>query len=285
MMDITEKEFPSSTKIVVTNAGMDILKNIHIAGKRFKRLNKQLSVEFLVEAYKAGCFKNERLIDVAELCVIRSGIYYGINEAFQQLSNYSLPTAHIGAARLLQSDGSFEAEIYLRKTEMLKNKRHILTSEIIASGSTFEAVFEEIPKNIEKWTIFSVAAANKGCTLLRKLEDEYGIKVNLFVNCFIGGLQQNNTDIPFYNKGSIMPKKVESELRRHYGNEFYEAIRCCIGDGGKRFCNPEKHYEEILETYSGLRFKEQRSQKMLVKILRETEYFLKEIKKDISFKI
>lgn len=281
-LKLERDELPKNSYLVFSKPGFEILKNIHIAGNRFKELNEGLAFEMLATAYMQNCF-DCKLSELAELSILRSGDYYGIDFAFREITGFSLPTSHLGCSRVVQPDGSFEAELYLKKTNMLKNAKRLLTSEIIASGSTFTTAFDNIPPNIKEWTIFSAAAAKKGCALLKELGSRYNVKVNLFANCFIGGLQENDTDIPFYHKKSLMPIWVEDELRHHYGNEFYEAIKCCIGDGGSRFCHPQKHYEEILDTYSGMRFKEEKSQERLEKMLRETEGFMKEAEKQVEF--
>ena len=159
-------------------------------------------------------------------------------------------------------------------------KKHLLTSEIIASGSTFKAVFETLPRSIEKWTVFSAESAYNGLSILSRLAMAHGVRASFFANCFIG-YTDNGTDIPFFHKSAIMPAYVEESLRRSYGNELFEAIPCCIGDGGRRFCYPEKHYRGILDVYSGMNLKEKKSRLRLEKILRETEGFLKECEKGI----
>lgn len=209
---------------------------------------------------------------------MRSGLYYGVDKAFETLAGGKLPQAKVGAKRKRQDNGEFVVDVY--ETDfgsVYPFIDHFVTSEIIASGSTLKSVAKTIADShpvFKEWTIFSVASATKGCELLKDIEKEYGIKVNLFVNGYLGKVDDNNTDIPFYNEEAIMPEKLERILKRHYGVELYKNIICCIGDGGERLLNPEGHYKETLILYERLNLKSEKSRNKLDSILEETRVSL-----------
>lgn len=274
---IYDDRFPDDSFFVFSKPGIEILKNVHVAGDTFKFMNFCTSVDFLKEAYKHTTIKNYPDEEVACLSVLRSGPHYCVPEAYHQITKAKMQSVTIGAKRKRMEDGKITAKIHSKDIKLLgKGVKHLVTSEIVASGSTLKAVFNYISSiyDIREWTIFSVAAAEGGCSLLKKLGEDNNIKVNLLVNGFIGGLKENETDIPFYHPSTLMPKKLEVILKEHYGKELFEKIPCCIGDGGDRFINPQKHCKEFIEVYSGIKVEAEKSSGVLAKMLKEAGQLL-----------
>lgn len=266
---LKSKELPENTYLVFSKNGLEILKNIHVAGYRFKLWNYYLSRDFTKIALEGIDLEKTAVVNI-----LRSGPYYFVLEAIHDNYGIKVPEIKIGIKRK-EKEGKFVAELYY-KDNIKRGIKHLVTSEIIATGCTLEKAFEEILKEreIKTWTIFSVAAAKNGCSLLKELGEKYNVKVRLFLNCFVGGLGKNNTDIPFYHEETIILPEAKKELIKRYGRELYQKIKCSIGDGGNRFLEPKKHYEEILEVYSKLKLKEKKSKRALEEILNQTKDFL-----------
>ncbi|MBI4447917.1 hypothetical protein HY643_02970 [Candidatus Woesearchaeota archaeon] len=272
LIELSNPDFPKHSYCVLSDAGIKILENVQSAEKSFHQLNFELSKDFFGALLQIKKFVD--LTNLMEVSILRSGPFYRVKGAFKELTDKELPQTTLGIKRVKQKDGSFKAEVYFDDFSRTNAcKKHVITSEIIASGCTLEKAFAEILKNyeVEEWTIFSVAASKKGAQLLAALEKKYNLTINLFVNGFIPGLAENNTDMPFYHKETIISPKIEAVLRENYGGELFEKIFCCIGDGGNRFCTPEQHYQEFINRYSSLSLSDEKSKKKLEAMISEAK--------------
>lgn len=292
---VAHPELPRNSYIVCMPQARRILYDPVVCGRKLRGLAIECSKVFLAAAWHlVPNFRKLRANEVAEIVVLRGGLGYALNVAFDELFGGYLPQCFIGARRFRISEEEFNAEISYCNFDPLPDDGVLLTGDTIATGAslsqTLGEVRDELLKRdygIKKLLVFSIAAAFRGCTRLLEWEEKFkehwpNFRVYLFAAEELFGLDEG-THLRFRKEDeAIVPEETKAYVSKVYGDyetAFLPGNICAIFDWGDRIFRLRQHLEDVMK-FARISFKaarDRKSMKALKKMERDTQLELKRL--------
>lgn len=288
-------KLPRNSYIICMPQARRILYDPVVCGGKLRKLAIGCNKVFLTAAgYLVPGFRKPRANEVAEVVVLRGGLGYALDVAFDELFGGYLPRCFIGARRFRISKEKFRAEISYRNFDPLPNNGILLMGDTIATGTSLSQTLGEVQDElvrrdygIKKLLVFSIAAAFRGCTRLLEWEEKFrehwpNFRVHLFVAEALFGLDEG-THLRFRKEGEvIMPEETKAYVSKVYGNyktAFLPGNICAIFDWGDRIFRLRQHLEDVMRfARSSLKAAEDRkSKEVLKKMERDAQLELKRL--------
>lgn len=272
-----------------------ILYNPVVCGGELRRLAIECDKVFLKAAWHlVPGFKGLRANEIAEIVVLRGGLGYALDTAFNEVLGGYLPRCFIGARRFRISDEEFRAKISYCNFDPLPDDGVLLMGDTIATGASLSQTLSEVRDEllrrgygIRKLIVFSIAAAFRGCSRLLKEEKKFrknwpDFRGYLFAAEALFGLDEG-THLRFRKEGeAILPEETKAYVSRVYGDyetAYLPGNICAIFDWGDRIFRLRQHLEDVLKfARNSLKVaKDKKSRKMLRKMEREVKLELKRL--------
>lgn len=292
---VSYPKLPRNSYIVCMPQARRILYDPVVCGGKLRSLAIECSKVFLTAAWHlVPNFRKLRANEVAEIVVLRGGLGYALNMAFDEIFGGYLPQCFIGARRFRISKEEFGAEISYCNFDPLPNDGVLLMGDTIATGAsvnqTLGEVRDELLKRdygIKKLLVFSIAAAFRGCTRLLEWEEKFkehwpNFKVYLFAAEELFGLDEG-THLRFRKEDeAIVPEETKAYVSKVYGDyetAFLPGNICAIFDWGDRIFRLRQHLEDVMK-FARISFKaarDRKSRKALKKMERDTQLELKRL--------
>jgi len=290
---VDHPKLPRNSYILCMPQARKILYNPVVCGGRLRELAVECNKVFLKAARRlVPGFKEFRANEVAEIVVLRGGLGYSIDAAFNELFGGYLPRCFIGARRFRISGEEFGAEISYCNFDPLPDDGVLLMGDTIATGASLGQVLGELEKEllrrdygIKKLLMFSIAAAFRGCARLLECEERFrerwpSFRVYLFAAEELFGLDEG-THLRFRKEGeAIVPEETKAYVSRTYGDyetAFLPGNICAIFDWGDRIFRLKQHLEDVTKfARSSLKVaKDKKSREVLRRMEREAKLELK----------
>lgn len=260
---VNHPELPRNSYILRMGSARKILYDPLLWGDELRKQTNKCNQIFLKTAWNlVSSLKRARASNVCELVVLRGGLGYELDKAFEQVFGRYLPRCFVGARRYRVSSEEFKAEISYRNFDPLPDKSVLLMGDTIATGSSLSQTLAEVRDefrrrnyNPRKLIVFSIAAAFRGCTRLLEWEKRFrewwpGFRVYLFAAEALFGLEEG-THLRFRKPGeAIVPEDTKRQVSRVYGDYeegYLPGNICAIFDWGDRNFKPDRHLEDVLK--------------------------------------
>lgn len=256
-------KLPKNSYIICMPQARRILYDPVVCGGKLRRLAIECNKVFLAAArHLVPNFRKLRANEIAEVVVLRGGLGYALNLAFDELFGGYLPQCFIGARRFRISGEEFEAKISYCNFDPLPDKGTLLMGDTIATGASLSQTLGEVQDEllkrsygIKKLFVFSIAAAFRGCTKLLEWEEKFrehwpNFRVYLFAAEELFGLDEG-THLRFRKEGeAIVPEETKAHVSRVYGDyetAFLPGNICAIFDWGDRIFRLRQHLEDVMK--------------------------------------
>lgn len=288
-------KLPGNSYIICMPQARQILYDPVVCGGKLRRLAIECNKVFLTAAWHlVPGFRKLRANEVAEVVVLRGGLGYALDVAFDEVFGGYLPRCFIGARRFRISEEEFGAEISYCNFDPLPDNGTLLMGDTIATGASLSQTLGEVRDElvrrdygIKKLLVFSIAAAFRGCTKLLELEKKFrkrwpNFRVHLFVAEALFGLDEG-THLRFRKEGdTIVPEETKAHVSKVYGGyetAFLPGNICAIFDWGDRIFRLRQHLEDVMRFARGsLKAAEDRkSKEVLKKMERNAQLELKRL--------
>jgi hypothetical protein len=292
---VDHPKLPRNSYIICMPQARKILYNPVVCGGKLGKLAVDCNKVFLrVARNLIPGFKELRANEVAEIVVLRGGLGYSIDVAFNDLFGGYLPRCFIGARRFRVSGEEFGAEISYCNFDPLPDNGALLMGDTIATGASLGQVLGELEEEllrrdygIKKLLVFSIAAAFNGCTKLSELEEKFRehwpkFRIYLFTAEELFGLDEG-THLRFRKEGeAIVPEETKAYVNWVYGDydtAYLPGNICAIFDWGDRIFRLRQHLEDVLKfARSSIKVaKDKKSREVLGKMERESRLELKRL--------
>lgn len=292
---VDHPKLPRNSYIICMPQAREILYNPVVCGGELGKLAVECNKVFLRAArHLVPGFKELRANEVAEIVVLRGGLGYSIDAAFNELFGGYLPRCFIGARRFRISGEEFGAEISYCNFDPLPDDGVLLMGDTIATGASLSQTLGELEKEllrrdygVKKLLMFSIAAAFRGCTKLLEWEERFrehwpNFRVYLFAAEELFGLDEG-THLRFRKEGeAIVPEETKAYVSRVYGDyetAFLPGNICAIFDWGDRIFRLRQHLEDVMKfARSSLKVaKDKKSREALKKMERDAKFELKKL--------
>jgi len=294
---VDHPKLPRNSYILCMPQARKILYNPVVCGGELGKLAVECNKVFLRAAWRlVPGLKELRENDVAEVVVLRGGLGYSIDAAFNEFFGGYLPRCFIGARRFRISGEEFGAEISYCNFDPLPDDGVLLMGDTIATGASLDQVLGEVEKEllrrdygIKKLLMFSIAAAFKGCTRLLEWEEKFrghwpNFRVYLFAAEALFGLDKG-THLRFRKEGeAIVPEETKAYVSRVYGDyetAFLPGNICAIFDWGDRIFRLRQHLKDVMKFARGsLKVaKDKKSREVLRRMEKEARFELKRLER------
>ncbi len=280
---VDHAELPKNSYIICMSPAQKILYDPIICGRDLRRLSLDCSKLFLRTAWTMmPSLRKLSARQLSEIIVLRGGLGYQFDVAFEQLFKRYLPRCFVGARRFRISGGEFGADIFYTSFDSLPNDGVLFTGDTIATGASLSRTLavtrnelRERDYNVRSLLVFSIAGSFKGCTRLLEWEDRFrewwpNFRIYLFAAEALFGLADNGTDLLFRREGeAILPDETIKRVNKVYGDydtSFLPGNICAIFDWGDRNFKPERHLEDVLKfARSSLKVAKDRKSKGVLK--------------------
>lgn len=292
---VDHPKLPRNSYIICMPQARKILYNPVICGGELRKLAVECNEVFLRAAWRlVPGFRELRADEVAEIVVLRGGLGYSIDVAFNELFGGYLPRCFIGARRFRISGEEFGTEISYCNFDPLPDNGVLLMGDTIATGASLSQVLGELEKEllkrdygIKKLLVFSIAAAFRGCTKLSEWEEKLRenwpkFRIHLFAAEELFGLDEG-THLRFRKEGeAIVPEETKAHVSRVYGDyetAFLPGNICAIFDWGDRIFRLKQHLEDVTKfARKSLRVaKDKKGREVLKKMERDARRELKRL--------
>ncbi len=292
---VSHPQLPRNTYILCMPPARKILYDPVVCGERLRRLAIECNKTFLKTAWQlVPGLKRVRANNICEIVVLRGGLAYALDVAFEDLFGAFLPRCVIGARRYRISGEKFGAEIKYINFDPLPDNGILLMGDTIATGASLSRTLAEVRDElrrrdyrVKRLLVFSIAAAFKGCTRLLEWEDRFrewwpNFRVHFFAAEALFGLV-DGTHLRFRKEGeAIVPDEVKECVSKVYGDYesgFLPNNICAIFDWGDRSFRIERHLKDVLRfASSSLRVARDRKAKgVLKRIQRNAKLELKKL--------
>lgn len=293
---VDHPELPKNSHIVCMPPAQKILYDPIICGKDLRRLSLECSKFFLRTAWTMmPPLRKLSALQLSEIVVLRGGLGYQFDVAFEQIFKRYLPRCFVGARRFRISGGEFDADIFYTNFDSLPNDGVLFTGDTIATGASLSRTLavtrselRERDYDVRMLLVFSIAGSFKGCTRLLEWEERFrewwpSFRIHLFAAEALFGLADNGTDLLFRREGeAILPDETIKRVNGVYGDYdtgFLPGNICAIFDWGDRNFKPERHLEDVLKfARSSLRVaKDRKSKGVLRGLIIKAENELKKL--------
>ena len=256
----------NKTFIIETEAGNKIVSRPSLVGSELSEECTEAAVEAVKAIFHLTEIKDFPQNAIAYYAILRAGPYYARHTAFNIITNgkvatvtsrprYTTPSYlnHTGERRVEVMEGSVD----FKKLPQGK-ALYIVTDDTGASGKTFKVaipkLIEECEKagsNVKVLDVYGFLSCIS-VKILKEMEKEFGIKVNLFCIGGITDLAPNNYDMPFYGfkdrgdngRGSIIDKSTLLRLLPQYPPVIDIDP---VGDWSARFIDIESHLRHTVD--------------------------------------
>jgi len=294
---VDHPKLPRNSYVFCMPQARKILYNPVVCGGELRELAVECNKVFLKAAWRlVPGFKELRANEVAEIVVLRGGLGYSIDAAFNELFGGYLPRCFIGARRFRISGEEFGAEISYCNFDPLPDDGVLLMGDTIATGASLGQVLDELEKellrrdySIRKLLMFSIAAAFRGCMRLSEWEERFrehwqNFKVYLFAAEALFGLDEG-THLRFRKEGeAIVPEETKAYVSKAYGDyetAFLPGNICAIFDWGDRIFRLKQHLQDVMKfARSSLRVaRDRKSREVLKRMEKEAKLELKRLKR------
>jgi len=296
---VDHPKLPRNSYIICMPQARQILYNPVVCGGKLGKLAVDCNKVFLRAARQlVPGFKELRADEVAEIVVLRGGLGYSIDVAFNELFGSYLPRCFIGARRFRISGEEFGTDISYCNFDPLPDEGVLLMGDTIATGASLSQTLGELEKellrrgyDIKKLLMFSIAAAFKGCTKLSELEEKFRehwpkFRVYLFTAEALFGLDEG-THLRFRKEGeAILPEETKAYVSRVYGDyetSYLPGNICAIFDWGDRIFRLKQHLEDVMKfARSSLKVaKDKKSREVLRRMEKEAKLELKRLNRQL----
>ncbi|MBS3815641.1 MAG: hypothetical protein KGY45_03655 [Hadesarchaea archaeon] len=291
--EVNHSELPDNSYILRMNPAQKIIYNPLLWGSELRKYTEESNQIFLrAEQEISPDFKDLRTDDICEVVVLRGGLGYRLDAAFEEVFNSYLPRCFVGARRHRVSGEDFRAEISYTNFDPLPEDGVIVMGDTIATGSTLGRALAEVrdelrrrDHSVKKLVVFSIAAAFDGCSELLEWEKRFrewwpDFEIHLFVAEALFGLE-DGTHLRFRKPGeAIVPEKTREQVNEIYGDyeeSYIPGNICAIFDWGDRNFKPDRHLEDVLK-YVETSLEEAKDEKS-IEVLRELK---KEANKELE---
>jgi uracil phosphoribosyltransferase len=292
---VSHPQLPRNTYILCMSPARKILYDPVVCGERLRRLAIECNKTFLKTAWQlVPNLKKTRANDICEVVVLRGGLAYALDVAFEDLFDAFLPRCVIGARRYRISGEKFGAEIKYINFDPLPDNGILLMGDTIATGASLSRTLAEVRDElrrrdyrVKKLLVFSIAAAFKGSTRLLEWEERFrewwpNFRIHFFTAEALFGLV-DGTHLRFCKEGeAIVPEEVKEYVSKVYGDYergFLPNNICAIFDWGDRSFRIERHLKDVLRfASSSLKAtKDPKAKKVLKRIRRDAKLELKKL--------
>jgi hypothetical protein len=249
LLHVRNDYFPERTYIIETPSALRILLQPWIVAGRLAKFAYQSSIDFLRAAFHMvpelplSSFEH-----ITEVVPLAGALYYGLNEAFQEVFGETINRCFVGAKRHLTPNG-WETELSYLNLEALPPEPVILVGDTIATGGTIVRIIEStLAKSLDARAIiiYSIAGGVPGALSIKELEESAQVPIYLFFSNAIFGVEDNGTDMPWLHPGTIVSSGIRKKAISAYGPELGKHW-CCVWDWGERAKYPLKHLQDLLE--------------------------------------
>jgi uracil phosphoribosyltransferase len=292
---VSHPQLPRNTYILCMSSARKILYDPVVCGERLRRLAIECNKTFLKTAWQlVPNLKKTRANDICEVVVLRGGLAYALDVAFEDLFDAFLPRCVIGARRYRISGEKFGAEIKYINFDPLPDNGILLMGDTIATGASLSRTLAEVRDElrrrdyrVKKLLVFSIAAAFKGSTRLFEWEERFrewwpNFRIHFFAAEALFGLV-DGTHLRFRKEGeAIVPEEVKKYVSKVYGDYergFLPNNICAIFDWGDRSFRIERHLKDVLRfASSSLKAtKDPKAKRILKRIQRDAKLELKKL--------
>ena len=297
---VDHPKLPRNSYIICVPQARKILYNPVVCGGKLEKLAVECNEVFLRAAWRlVPGFKELRADEVAEVVVLRGGLGYSIDVAFNELFGGYLPRCFIGARRFRISGEEFGTEISYCNFDPLPDDGVLLMGDTIATGASLGQVLGELEKEllrrdygIRKLLVFSIAAAFRGCAKLSEWEEKFRenwpkFRIHLFAAEELFGLDEG-THLRFRKEGeAIVPEETKAHVSRVYGDyetAYLPGNICAIFDWGDRIFRLKQHLEDVTKfARKSLKVaKDKKGREVLRKMEREARLELKRLDRRLT---
>ena len=288
-------KLPRNSYIVCMPQARQILYDSVVCGGKLRRLAIGCNKVFLEAAWHlVPNFRKLHANEAAEVVVLRGGLGYALDAAFDELFGSYLPRCFIGARRFRISGEEFGTEISYCNFDPLPDNGTLLMGDTIATGASLSQTLGEVRDellrrdyNIKKLLVFSIAAAFRGCTKLLELEEKFrehwpNFRIYLFTAEELFGLDEG-THLRFRKEGeAIVPDETKSYVSKVYGDyetAFLPGNICAIFDWGDRIFRLRQHLDDVMKfSRSSLKVaRDRKSREVLKNMERDARLELKRL--------
>jgi uracil phosphoribosyltransferase len=297
---VNHPELPRNSYILRMAPARKIIYNPLLWGEDLRQYTNKCNQIFLKTAWNlVPSLKRVRASNVCEVVVLRGGLGYELDRAFEQTLGRYLQRCFVGARRYRVSSEEFKAEISYRNFDPLPDKSVLLMGDTIATGSslgrTLAEVRDELRRrnyNPRKLIVFSIAAAFRGCTKLLEWEKRFrewwpGFRIYLFSAEALFGLEEG-THLRFRKpEEAIVPEDTKKYVNKVYGSYkdgYLPGNICAIFDWGDRNFKPDRHLEDVLKFARSSRkvAKDEKAKKVLKNLAEGARLELKRFKSSVK---
>ncbi len=276
---------------------MDALKihlNPTLCGLKLKRQTLKAMSSLVKSSLNLTRLSSERVGNLCELVILAGGLYYMLNEVFNNLFNIEPRRCFIGARRYMKDD-TWDCKIYYVNFEALPRQAYILIGDTIATGSTMVRVLQILRKHLIKEKvelkgiiIYSLAGAIDGILKIsREIEEEYldewpEAEYTIISAEAFFGLEDNGTDMPYDHPNTVTTRNIKMKVYEKY-THYLARKMCCIFDWGDRNKNPEKHLLDLIAKCKKLlKEADEESKKILTHIIKEANKELDKLNRKLA---
>lgn len=261
--EVDHPDLPDNSYILRMDSAQKIHADPLLWGPELRRLTRDCNRTFLraVEEVVPD-FEKYTTDDISEVVILRGGLGYQLDRAFEDVFGSYLPRCFIAARRHRLSEEEFEAEISYTNFEPLPEDGVVIIGDTIATGSSLSRTLSEVrdelrkrEQEIQKLVVLSAAAAFRGCSKLLEWERRFqewwpDFEVYLFVAEALFGLD-SGTHLRYRKPGeAIVPessKEFVNEAFGDYENAYIPGNICAIFDWGDRNFKPDRHLRDVLK--------------------------------------
>lgn len=256
LLKVTNKTLlPENTYILVNDQARKIHFDPLLTGDELGTVSQECSSHFINAAYNIGLLNSVTPAASFQLLLLSGGIYYRIQQAFYSTFGATLPTGFLGIKRVFVNDIPL-AMLDYENFEALPQSNITIIGDTIGTGATLDKALSyyfkktrELKVNVKKIIIFSIAGALPGARRLKAFEDEYlkpaGIELHVFFSQAIFGLAENNIDMLYFHKDSVLPDGVRENITSSR-QRFIAQYMCAIWDWGERNNSPDIHLRNVI---------------------------------------
>jgi hypothetical protein len=267
VFEVTRPDLKTNkTFIIETESGNKIIARPSLVGSELSEECTDAAVEAVKAMFSLTEIKDFPQNAIAFYAILRAGPYYARHTAFNIITNgkvstvaarprYTTPSYlnHTGERRVEVMEGSVDFKKLPSGKEL-----YIITDDTGASGKTFKVAIPTLIEECEKagssvkvldvYGFLSCISVK----ILKDMEKEFGIKVNLFCIGGITDLAPNNYDMPFYGfrnrgdngRGSVIDKSTLLRLVPQYPPLIDLDP---VGDWSARFIDIESHVRHTID--------------------------------------